>query len=161
MQPDDAVTNIQDSVVGGDLHTGNVVHHHHHTQTPSIASQPQTITGIPAQIQGVQVGAYGVPITVEIGEPNKGLRTASWILVLIGLVGGFVCGGLCLLIPIGLIPEAMYLHQSINWKKKTGTPTGGDTASLILVYLFLIASIVGPIYIMSMLMSSAPLNTWI
>jgi hypothetical protein len=153
MQPDDAVSNIQDSVVGGDLHTGNVVHHHYQSEPPTFTPQPQTITGIPAQIQGAQVGAYGVPIMVGIGGPNKGLRTASWILVLIGLVGGFVCGGLCLLIPIWLIPEAMYLHQSINWKKKTGTPTGGDTASLILVYLFLIASIVGPIYIISMLMS--------
>jgi hypothetical protein len=159
MQPDDAASNIQDSVVGGNLHTGNVVHHHYHSQTPSIASRPQTITGIPAQIEGVQVSAYGTPLMVEIGGPNKSLRTASWILVLIGLVGGFVCGGLCLLVPIGLIPEAMYLHQSINWKKKTGAPTGGDTASLILVYLFLIASIVGPIYIMSMLMSSDSL--WI
>ena len=137
MQTDDSGPKIHDSVVGGDLHTGNVTHHHY-SQSPSIEPRPQTITGIPAQIQGVQVGAYGTPIMVVIGGPNKGLRTASWILVLIGLVGGFVCGALCLLIPIGLIPEAMYLHQSINWKNKTGLPTGGDTASLILVYLFLI-----------------------
>ena len=153
MQPDDAVTNIQDSVVGGDLHTGNVIHHHYQSEPPSFTPQPQTITGIPAQIQGTNVGVYGTPLMVEMGGPDKTLRTVSWILVLIGFVGGFMCGALCLLIPIGLIPEAIYLHQSINWKNKTGAPTGGDTTSLALVYLFIVGGFISIIYVVMMIAS--------
>ena len=154
MQPDDARPNIQDSVVGGDLHRGDVIHHHHYqSEPPSFTPQPQTITGIPAQIQGPNVGVYGAPLMVQMGGPDKTLRTASWIIVLIGLIGGFMCGALCILVPIGLIPEAMYLHQSINWKKKTGAPTGGDTTSLVLVYLFIGVTLIAIIYGLMMIAS--------
>ncbi len=34
MQPDDKGTNMQDSVVGGNVHTGNVIHNHYHGAPP-------------------------------------------------------------------------------------------------------------------------------
>ncbi len=45
MQPDsDRPTNVQDSVVSGDVHTGNVIHNHYHLPpTPQVAPPPQTI----------------------------------------------------------------------------------------------------------------------
>ena len=153
LQPDDVAPKIQDSVVGGDLNTGTVIHNHYQSQPSSFAPQPQTIVGIPSQIQDTNVGVYGAPVIVGMGGPDKNLRTISWILVLIGLIGGFMCGILCLLVPIGLIPEAMYLHQSINWKKRTGAPTGGDTTSLILVYLFIVGGAISIIYMVMMIAS--------
>ena len=45
MQPGpDQPTNVQDSVVGRDMHTGNVIHNHYHLPpTPQPAPPPQTI----------------------------------------------------------------------------------------------------------------------
>ena len=34
MQPDNKGTNMQDSVVGGNVHTGNVIHNHYHVTPP-------------------------------------------------------------------------------------------------------------------------------
>ncbi|MDG1556493.1 MAG: hypothetical protein P8Q98_01705, partial [Candidatus Poseidoniaceae archaeon] len=40
--PHDPPSTLQDSVVGGNLHTGNVIHNHYHfTQEPSAQPQPQ------------------------------------------------------------------------------------------------------------------------
>ena len=41
MQPDDKGTNMHDSVVGGNVHTGNVIHNHYHGAPPVEASTYQ------------------------------------------------------------------------------------------------------------------------
>jgi|ETNmetMinimDraft_32_1059908.scaffolds.fasta_scaffold05177_2 hypothetical protein len=119
------------------------------TQIPHNAPQQQVIVGTPVQYQPVQVGAYGAPVVVGMGGPDNTLRIVSWILVLIGFLGGFACGAFCFLIPIGLIPEAIYLHQSINWKNQVGLNTAGDIISLVLLYIILIITIIAPFYFLA------------
>ena len=73
---------IQDSVVGGNLHTGDVTHHHYHTN--------------PQQIQPPQQQV----VMMNLQKPRQnGLITASYLCSGIGLLiqGGFILG------PIGFI----------------------------------------------------------
>ena len=125
------------------------------TQYPQNVPQQQVIVGTPVQYQPVEVvGAYGAPFVVPIGGPDNTLRVVALILVLIGLLGGLGCGILCFFIPIGLIPEAIYLHQSINWKNQVGMNTAGDIISLVLLYIMLIVTLIVPIYVLSFVGSS-------
>ena len=110
----------------------------------------QVITGAPVvQYQPVQVGPYGAPVMVGMGGPDNALRIVSWVLVIAGFLGGLACGFLCFLIPIGLIPEAIYLHQSINWKHKVGLNATGDIISLVLLYIMLIVTLIAPFYVLA------------
>ena len=124
------------------------------TQYPQNVPQQQVIVGTPVQYQPVQVGAHGAPVMVQMGGPDNTLRIVAWILILIGFLGGFACGALCFLIPVGLIPEAIYLHQSINWKNQVGLNTAGDTISLVLLYIMLIVTLIVPFYALSFVGSS-------
>jgi hypothetical protein len=80
---------MQDSVVGGDIHTGNVVHNHY--PTASVPPQPM-IMGQPQAAQP-QVG-MGM---AEMGMPATSATTALVLSIL-----SIFCGGICLAIP-GLI----------------------------------------------------------
>lgn len=78
MQPGpDQPTNVQDSVVGRDMHTGNVIHNHYHLPpTPQVAQPPPTI--IIQQQPGPQMpypGSNVIPIL-----PFKKINSLDWLL---------------------------------------------------------------------------------
>ena len=82
---------LQDSVVGGDLHTGNIIHNHYHvTQTPAPVqtSVQQTVTPShlqePQQSQVVYVNSMNNSLAV--GE--KDLVTAYLLCIFFGWLGG-------------------------------------------------------------------------
>lgn len=82
---------LQDSVVGGDLHTGNIIHNHYHvTQTPAPVqtSVQQTVTPShlqePQQSQVVYVNSMNNSLAV--GE--KDLVTAYLLCIFFGWFGG-------------------------------------------------------------------------
>ena len=65
-QPSDGLV-LQDSVVAGDLHVGDVIHHHHHTAThPTPVPQvPRVAKPVAAAATGV--GAYPTPSSSPVG----------------------------------------------------------------------------------------------
>ena len=82
---------LQDSVVGGDLHTGNIIHNHYHvTQTPAPVqtSVQQTVT--PSHLQEPQqnqvVYVNSMNNSLAVGE--KDLVTAYLLCIFFGWLGG-------------------------------------------------------------------------
>lgn len=82
---------LQDSVVGGDLHTGNIIHNHYHvTQTPAPVqtSVQQTVTPShlhePQQNQVVYVNS----MNNSLGAGEKDLVTAYLLCIFFGWFGG-------------------------------------------------------------------------
>ena len=86
---------LQDSVVGGDLHTGNIIHNHYHvTQTPAPVqtsvqtSVQQTVTPShlqePQQNQVVYVNSMNNPL----GAGEKDLLAAYLLCIFFGWLGG-------------------------------------------------------------------------
>ena len=94
--PHDPSSALQDSVVGGNLHTGNVIHNHYHfNQEPSPQPQPQTQAPQPAhqQVQPppqqVQTVYRPVVQTVRSSRVNDDeLFIAYLIWLFLGLLGG-------------------------------------------------------------------------
>lgn len=99
--------------------------------TPSLQG---TVNPLGAPTHGQPYGT----ILVDTG-PDKQLRTIAWVLVGIGLLGGLMCNLLCILVPIGFIPEALYLRQSIAHKKAQGQSATGDMVSLVLMVMLILA----------------------
>ena len=82
---------LQDSVVGGDLHTGNIIHNHYHvTQTPAPvqASIQQTVT--PSHLQEPQQNqvVYVNSMNNSLGAGEKDLLTAYLLCIFFGWLGG-------------------------------------------------------------------------
>ena len=82
---------LQDSVVGGDLHTGNIIHNHYHvTQTPAPvqASIQQTVT--PSHLQEPQQNqvVYVNSMNNSLGAGEKDLVTAYLLCIFFGWLGG-------------------------------------------------------------------------
>ena len=61
---------LQDSVVGGNLHSGDVIHHHHHA-APVIQAAPVQAT--------VLVSPQSVAQPALIPRPNKKVHVVPWI----------------------------------------------------------------------------------
>jgi hypothetical protein len=87
---------FQDSVVGGNLHTGNVIHNHYHiTQSPTpppqsqVAQQPvappQT-QPLPSQRTAVYVNAN--PNLNVLGTEERNLVVAYILWLFLGIIGG-------------------------------------------------------------------------
>ena len=92
--PHDPASTLQDSVVGGNLHTGNVIHNHYHfTQEPS--PQPQAQPSQPVHQQGQlppqQVRTVYRPmvqtVTSSMGNDDE-LFIAYLIWLFLGIIGG-------------------------------------------------------------------------
>ena len=82
---------LQDSVVGGDLHTGNIIHNHYHvTQTPAPVqtSVQQTVT--PPHLQEPQQNqvVYVNSMNNSLGVGEKDLVTAYLLCIFFGWLGG-------------------------------------------------------------------------
>jgi TM2 domain-containing membrane protein YozV len=94
--PHDPASTLQDSVVGGNLHTGNVIHNHYHfTQEPSPQPQPQAQPPQPVHQQGQlppqQVRTVYPPVGQtgqNIGANDDELFIAYLIWLFLGIIGG-------------------------------------------------------------------------
>ena len=94
--PHDPASTLQDSVVGGNLHTGNVIHNHYHfTQEPSPQPQPLVQPQQPvhqqAQLPPQQVRTVYSPV-VQTGQSRVAnddeLFIAYLIWLFLGIIGG-------------------------------------------------------------------------
>lgn len=94
--PHDPASTLQDSVVGGNLHTGNVIHNHYHfTQEPSPQPQPQAQPHQPVyqQVQPPQQQVQTVyrpmvqTVTSSMGNDDE-LFIAYLIWLFLGIIGG-------------------------------------------------------------------------
>ena len=84
--PQDSGSSLQDSVVGGNLHTGNVIHNHYHiTQNPSLPQQPQQVQQPVVQQPGYAPGIQGIQSS---GTNDDELLIAYLIWFFLGLFGG-------------------------------------------------------------------------
>ena len=82
---------LQDSVVGGDLHTGNIIHNHYHvTQTPAPVQTPVQQTVTPPHLQEPQQNqvVYVNSMNNSLGVGEKDLVTAYLLCIFFGWLGG-------------------------------------------------------------------------
>ena len=82
---------LQDSVVGGDLHTGNIIHNHYHvTQTPAPVQTPVQQTVTPSHLQEPQQNqvVYVNSMNNSLGAGEKDLVTAYLLCIFFGWLGG-------------------------------------------------------------------------
>ena len=94
--PQDTGSSLQDSVVGGNLHTGNVIHNHYHiTPNPASPQQPQQVQQPVAQqpqpFQNQPVQPTYAPMVQTIhsnGADDQELFIAYLIWFFLGLFGG-------------------------------------------------------------------------
>ncbi len=117
MQPDDnSQPTIQDSVVGRDMHTGNIIHNHYHLPpTPQPAQQPppQTViySGLPPQSI-----PYQQPQQLFI--PYKKIHAFDWVVYgVISILFAFFPGvNICcgLVSGVGILSMLPHLHKSRN-----------------------------------------------
>jgi len=117
VQPDDnSQPTIQDSVVGRDMHTGNIIHNHYHLPpTPQPAQQPppQTViySGLPPQSI-----PYQQPQQLFI--PYKKIHAFDWVVYgVISILFAFFPGvNICcgLVSGVGILSMLPHLHKSRN-----------------------------------------------
>lgn len=117
MQPDPGQpTNVKDSVVGRDMHTGNVIHNHYHLPpTPQAPLIPQTIIiqqPPPLQHQMPFLGSQTVPLV-----PLKKIYSLDW--VIFGVLSilfsftpslNFLCGIVSIIAILSMLPH-VHLRQ--------------------------------------------------
>jgi hypothetical protein len=151
MEPDKSPT-LTDSVVGGNMHTGNVVHNHYH-QPPQVAQSQYVQAPQPIVIQQI-VAPQPAPRQIYV-EYTK-LHTSDWIvfgwvaLVLNILTGGIFVGCNFLISVVGIFTLLPHLNL---YKKQPGHPEAHRVTKAIkinlislgigFVVLFIVA-IVGP-----------------
>tara|TARA_B100000767_G_C19693533_1_gene505121 strand:- start:723 stop:1178 length:456 start_codon:yes stop_codon:yes gene_type:complete len=121
MQPGpDQPTNVQDSVVGRDMHTGNVIHNHYHLPpTPQAPPAPQTIIiqqPPPLQHQMPFPGQQMGPMV-----PIKKIYSLDWVIfgvlsILLSFVPGLnLCCGLVSIVAIlSLLPHVNIRRMQPN-----------------------------------------------
>ena len=142
MQPGpDQPTNVQDSVVGRDMHTGNVIHNHYHLPpTPQQAPPPQTIIIQQPPHQQQQMpfpGSQMIPMV-----PLKKLYSFDWLLFgIISILFSFfpglnICCGMISI--VGIL--SMLPHVNIRRMQPHHPEAGKVVPSIVLnsVALFLI-----------------------
>ena len=141
MQPDDnSQPTIQDSVVGRDMHTGNVIHNHYHlppTPQPVQQPPPQTViySGLPPQSI-----PYQQPQQLLI--PYKKIHAFDWVIYgVISIFFAFFPGvNLCcgLVSGVGILSMLPHLHKS---KNKLHPESGKIVPAIVLnaIALFLTA----------------------
>ena len=138
MQPDqNTPPTIQDSVVGRDMHTGNVIHNHYHlAPTPQTPAPPQTIVIQQPQPQPQMMnapGAYFIPI--------KKLHTVDWIVFgALSIFFSFVpalnmCCGIVSV--VGVLSMLPHLHLS---KSNNHPESGKIVPALVLNVIAVFAS---------------------
>lgn len=87
--PQDPASTLQDSVVGGNLHTGNVIHNHYHfTQEPAPQPQPQAQPRQPVYQQAQPVYQPVVQTVPSSRVNDDELLIAYIIWLFLGLLGG-------------------------------------------------------------------------
>lgn len=89
--PQDSGSSLQDSVVGGNLHTGNVIHNHYHiTQNPGSPQQPQQVQQtVVQQPQAIQPAYSPVQPSIQnsvVGDDEMLIAYLIWFFL--GIIGG-------------------------------------------------------------------------
>ncbi|RJU92075.1 MAG: hypothetical protein DWC08_04915, partial [Candidatus Poseidoniales archaeon] len=118
MQPSDGTKpTIQDSVVGRDMHTGNVIHNHYHlppAPQPVQQPPPQTVIYSPNPPQGAPYQHNPQQVFI----PYKKIHATDWIIfgvlaIILGMIPGlnFCCG---LVSGVGVISMLPHLHLAKN-----------------------------------------------
>ena len=88
MQPPvDPNPSLQDSVVGGDLHTGHVIHNHYHMPQPPQPPQPQVVMQQPAPQYQQQPPQYRQPADYYPTGPKKDVLVAYLLWFFLGPLG--------------------------------------------------------------------------
>ena len=138
MQPGpDQPTNVQDSVVGRDMHTGNVIHNHYH-----LPPTPQVVQPPPPQ----QVVVYQQP-QQQLFIPYKKTYAFDWVVFgVISIIFSFItsvclcCG---LMSGVGVISMLPHLHKA---KDKQHPDSGKIIPAIVInsiaIFIALFASIV-------------------
>ena len=125
---------MQDSVVGGDLHTGNVVHNHYHAPSPSpqpqVVHQPQPI--IIQQVIAPQ------PVHFPIYVDYKKYHSKDWIAfgyaaILLNIISGGSCFGFNLC--ISLVGVVSLLPRLNLATKQPGHPEANKVGHAITINL--------------------------
>jgi len=118
MEPDKSST-LTDSVVGGNLHTGNVVHNHYH-QSPQVA-QPQYIQAPQPIVTQQVVAPQPVPIYVHY----KKIHTSDWIAFgWAAIILNILSAGMCIFINFVISVVGIFSllpHLNLH-KKQPGHP---------------------------------------
>lgn len=132
MQPrDDSQPTIQDSVVGRDMHTGNVIHNHYHlppTPQPVQPPPPQTViySGLPPQSI-----PYQQPQQLFI--PYKKIHAFDWVVYgVLSIFFAFLPGlNICcgLVSGVGILSMLPHLHKS---KDKLHPESGKIVPAIVL-----------------------------
>jgi hypothetical protein len=93
--PNNPNSSLQDSVVGGNLHTGNVIHNHYHINQPAEGSaqtvQPQSVQPQPLQQtyqQRPSQGLYPHPQPMSVDTYGDEAIVAYLIWFFLGIFGG-------------------------------------------------------------------------
>lgn len=138
MQPGpDQPTNVQDSVVGRDMHTGNVIHNHYH-----LPPTPQVVQPPPPQ----QVVVYQQP-QQQLFIPYKKTHAFDWVVFgVISIIFSFIPSvGLCcgLMSGVGVISMLPHLHKA---KDKQHPDSGKIIPAIVInsiaIFIALFATIV-------------------
>ena len=132
MQPGpDQPTNVQDSVVGRDMHTGNVIHNHYHlppTPQPVQPPPPQTViySGLPPQSI-----PYQQPQQLFI--PYNKIHAFDWVVYgVLSIFFAFLPGlNICcgLVSGVGILSMLPHLHKS---KDKLHPESGKIVPAIVL-----------------------------
>ena len=138
MQPGpDQPTNVQDSVVGRDMHTGNVIHNHYH-----LPPTPQVVQPPPPQ----QVVVYQQP-QQQLFIPYKKTHAFDWVVfrVISNIYSLIPSVGLCcgLMSGVGVISMLPHLHKA---KDKQHPDSGKIIPAIVInsiaIFIALFATIV-------------------
>ena len=146
MQPNDgSQPTIQDSVVGRDMHTGNVIHNHYHLPpTPKVVQQPPPQTVVyPSQPQ--QPVMFQLP--QQVFTPYKKTHAFDWVVFgVISIIFSFIpSAGLCcgLVSGVGVLSMLPHLHKV---KNKQHPDSGKIIPAIVLnsiaIFIALFASVV-------------------
>jgi hypothetical protein len=140
-QPDSQPT-MQDSVVGRDLHTGNVIHNHYHTSSPQALNHPPPNPQIIHQPQPIYIQQVVAPSPNPIYVHYKNYHSGDWIafgyLALIATVfTAGACGGFSFC--VSLVGVLTLLPQSNLATKQPGHPEAGKIGHAITVNLIAVA----------------------
>lgn len=133
-------TNVQDSVVSGDVHTGNVIHNHYHLPpTPQVAPPPQTIIIQQPPLQQNQM-PYPAPQMAPM-IPFKKINSLDWIIfgaiaiVFSWFPGLNICCGLVSIVGIlSLLPHANLRKMQPN-HPEAGKVVPAITVNAIALFL--------------------------
>ena len=142
MEPNDGSQPvIQDSVVGRDMHTGNVIHNHYHLPpTPTVVQPPQTVIAF-GQSQPATT-PYPQPVFI----PYKKLYSLDWLLfgilsIFLAFAPGinFCCAFTSGIGVLSLLPHLK--HTKANTHPESGKIIPAIVLNLIAIFIVVFVTV--------------------